>query len=158
MFPYLFINLKTVLNFEYILFYFFYYSFYVINSFRIHYKAIFGIRITWIVLMIASKCNWYIFYIYNSYEYSHSMYFPLRRVCKKKNIIFVKFVNGILRKDSFFIGLHDFNLIHNIIAMLEYNELIAAKREWLNNQKMVLLLNVCTLYIIQKTCSLLNAK
>lgn len=85
------------------------------------------------------------------------MYFSLRRVCKK-NIIFVKFVKGILRKDSFFIGLHDFNLIHNIIAMLEYNELIAAKREWLNNQKMVLLLNVCTLYIIQKTCSLLNAK
>lgn len=152
-------NLKSVLNFGYILFiyFLFYYSFYVINSFRIHYKAIFGIGIIWIVFIIASKCNWYIFYIYNSYEYSHSMYFSLRRVCKK-NIIFVKFVKGILRKDSFFIGLHDFNLIHNIIAMLEYNELIAAKREWLNNQKMVLLLNVCTLYIIQKTCSLLNAK
>lgn len=85
------------------------------------------------------------------------MYFSLRRVCKK-NIIFVKFVKGILRKDSFFIGLHDFNLIHNIIAMLEYNQLKAAKREWLNNQKMVLLLNVCTLYIIQKTCSPLKAK
>lgn len=78
------------------------------------------------------------------------MYFPLRKVCKK-NIIFVKFVNGILREDSFFIGLHDFNHIC-------YNELISAKREWLNNQKMVFLLNVCTLYIIQKTCSLQNAK
>lgn len=51
----------------------------------------------------------------------------------KKNIIFVKFVNSILRKDSFFIGLYDFNLIYNIIVMFEYNELIVVKWEWLNN-------------------------
>lgn len=51
----------------------------------------------------------------------------------KKNIFFVKFVKGILRKDSFFIGLYDFNLIYNIIVMFEYNELIVVKWEWLNN-------------------------